>query len=41
MGENIENPVIVQKILISLPMRFDPKISSLVERKDLTTLIMD
>jgi hypothetical protein len=29
LGENIENSVIVQKILRSLPMRFDPKISAL------------
>ena len=29
LGEKIETSVIVQKILISLPMSFDPKISSL------------
>jgi hypothetical protein len=32
--------MVVQKILRSLPMRFDPKISSLKEREDLDTLSM-
>jgi hypothetical protein len=41
LGENIENSVIVQKILRSILMRFDPKISSLEERKDIATLSMD
>jgi hypothetical protein len=40
LGEKIENSFIVQKILRSLPMIFDPKISSLEERQDLATLIM-
>jgi hypothetical protein len=29
LGEEIQESVIVQKLLRSLPMRFDPKISSL------------
>jgi hypothetical protein len=29
LGEEIEESVIVQKVLRSLPMRFNPKISSL------------
>jgi hypothetical protein len=33
--------MVVQKVLRSLPMRFDPKISSLEERVDISTLIMD
>jgi hypothetical protein len=33
--------MIVQKVLISLPMRFNPKISSLEERTDLDSLSMD
>jgi hypothetical protein len=37
----MKEPVIVQKILSSLPMRFDPKILSLEERTDLATLRMD
>jgi hypothetical protein len=41
LGEKIENSVIMQKILRSLPMRFDPKISSLEEIQDLATLRMD
>jgi hypothetical protein len=41
LGEEIKEPVIVQKILRSLPMRFDPNISSLEEREDLSMLSMD
>ena len=29
MGEEIKEPIIFQKVLWSLPMRFDPNISSL------------
>ena len=32
LGERIEETVIVQKILRSLPMRFDSKISAIEER---------
>jgi hypothetical protein len=35
LGEEIEEPAIFQKILRSLPMRFNPKISTLEERSDL------
>jgi hypothetical protein len=41
LGEEIEESVIVQKILRSLPMRFNPKISSLKERSDLDSISMD
>jgi hypothetical protein len=41
LGENIENLVIVQKMLRSLPMRFDPKISTLEKGQYLATLSMD
>jgi hypothetical protein len=42
LGEEMKEPVIiVQKVLRSLPMRFDPNISSLEERTDLDTLSMD
>jgi hypothetical protein len=41
LGEEIEGLVIVQKILRSLPMGFDPKVSSLEERVYLATLSMD
>jgi hypothetical protein len=32
LGEEIKESVIVQKVLRSLPMRFNPKISTLEER---------
>jgi hypothetical protein len=41
LGEEIEESIIVQKILRSLPMRFNPKISSLEERSDLDSTSMD
>jgi hypothetical protein len=41
LGEEIEESVIVQKILRSLPMRFNPKISALEERLDLDSITMD
>jgi hypothetical protein len=41
LGEEIKESVIVQKVLRSLPMRFDPKISSLEERVDLDSISMD
>ena len=40
-GEEIEEFVIVQKILRSLPMRFNPNISTLEERLDLNSISMD
>jgi hypothetical protein len=41
LGEEIEESVIVQKVLRSLPMRFDPKISTLEERADLNSISID
>ena len=41
LGENIEAFIIVQKILRSLPMRFDSKISTIEEILDLDTMIVD
>jgi hypothetical protein len=41
LGEEIEESVIVQKVLRSLPMRFNPKISALEERLDLNSISMD
>jgi hypothetical protein len=41
LGEEIEESVIVQKILRSLPMRFNPKISALEERSDMNSISMD
>jgi hypothetical protein len=41
LGEEIKESLIFQKVLISLPMRFDPKISTLEERADLNSISMD
>ena len=41
LGEEIEESVIVQKVLRSLPMIFNPKISSLEEISDLNSISMD
>jgi hypothetical protein len=41
LGEEVDESIIVQKVLRSLPMRFDPNISSLEERADLSTISMD
>jgi hypothetical protein len=41
LGEEIKEFVIVQKVLRSLPMRFDPKISTLEEREYLDSISMD
>ena len=41
LGERIEESVIIQKILRSLPMIFDSKIAAIEERSDLDTMTMD
>jgi hypothetical protein len=41
LGEEIEEFVIVQKVLRSLPMRFNPKISTLEAISDLNSISMD
>jgi hypothetical protein len=41
LGEEIKESIIVQKVLRSLPMIFDPKISTLEERTDLNSISMD
>ena len=41
LGEQVENILLVHKILISIPMIFDSKVSALEERKDLDKLSMD
>jgi hypothetical protein len=41
LGEEIEESVIVQKVLRSLPMRFNPNISALEEISDLNSISMD
>jgi hypothetical protein len=41
LGEKVDEQVIVQKILRSLSMRFDLKISAIEERSNLNTMTMD
>jgi hypothetical protein len=41
LGEEIKESIIVQKILRSLPMRFNPKILALEERSDIDSISMD
>jgi hypothetical protein len=41
LGEEVDESIIVQKVLRSLPTRFEPKISTLEEREDLSTISMD
>jgi hypothetical protein len=41
LEEEIEESVIVQKVLRSLPMIFDPKISALEQRSDLNSIRID
>jgi hypothetical protein len=41
LGEKVEELMIVQKVLRSLPLIFDAKVSSIEEMKDLDSLTMD
>ena len=41
LGEIVENAIIVQQVLRSLPVIFDPKISALEEKTYIATLLMD
>ena len=41
LGEEVEETIVVQKILRTLPKRFNPKISALEERTDLKTMTVD
>jgi hypothetical protein len=41
LGEEIKEYVTIQKVLRSLPMRFNPKISTLEERSDINSTSMD
>jgi len=41
LGEEVDESIIVQKVLRYLPMIFDPKISTLEERKDVDSISMD
>ena len=41
LGEEVEETIVVRKILRTLPKRFNPKISALEERTDLDTMTVD
>jgi hypothetical protein len=41
LGEEVDESIIVQKVVISLPMIFDPKVSTLEERTDMDSIRMD
>ena len=41
LGENVEEWMTAQKVLRSLPLRFDAKVSTIEQMKDLDSLKMD
>ena len=41
LGEEVKESMIVQKVLRSLPLRYDAKVSYIEESRDLTKLTMD
>ena len=41
LGEKVEEPIIVQNVLRSLPLIFNLKVSAIEEMKDLDKLTMD
>jgi hypothetical protein len=41
LGETVAEPMIVKKVLRSLPLIFDAKVSAIEEMKDLDQLTMD
>jgi len=41
LGETIEDKIIVKKVLRSLPYRFDSKVSTIKEEKDLNVFSLD
>ena len=41
LGEELDDKIVVQKVLISLPMRYDPKVSTLEDRDNIDKLTMD
>ena len=41
LGEGVKESMIVQKMFRSLPLRYDPKVSTIEESRDLTKLTMD
>ena len=41
LGEEVEEAIVVRKVLRTLPKRFNPKISSVEERTDLKTMTVE
>jgi hypothetical protein len=41
LGEELDDKIVVQKVLRSLPMRYDPKVSTLEDQENLDKLIVD
>jgi hypothetical protein len=41
LGEELDESLVVQKVLRSLPLRYDAKVSSIEENRDLTKMTMD
>jgi len=41
LGEQLDDKIVVQKVLISLPLRYDPKVPTLDDRENLEKLTMD
>jgi hypothetical protein len=41
LGEELKETIIVQKVLISLPMRYDAKVFTLEDREEFDKLTMD
>jgi hypothetical protein len=40
LGEELDDKIAVQKVLTSLPMRYDPKVSTLEDQENLEKLTM-
>lgn len=41
IGEEVNESIIVQKVMRSLPLRYDRKVSTIEESRDLTKMTMD
>jgi len=41
LGEEMDEQIVVQKVLRILPMRFNPKVSAIEETSDLDNITMD
>ena len=41
LGEAVKEPLVLQKVLRSLPLRYDAKVSTIEENRDMTKMTMD